>query len=264
MLTDQQIEQFITDGFVRIERAFSPDLAERCRELLWQATGCDPANPATWTKPVVWLGDLAQAPFVEAANTPALHAAFDQLAGAGNWEPRRSLGSFPIRFPCAQDTGDTGWHIDASFAGPDSSPQDFLSWRVNVHSRGRALLMLFLFSEVGELDAPTRIRQGSHWEMARLLAPYGETGLALREMDFSGTAHCPEVLATGPAGTVFLCHPFLVHAAQLNRGTQPRFLAQPPLIAPQPFTLTGKDADAYVPVERAIRLALIGEAESSA
>ena len=38
--------------------------------------------------------------------------------------------------------GDAGWHIDASF-GVDSP--DFMSWRANIHTKGRRLLMLFLF-----------------------------------------------------------------------------------------------------------------------
>ena len=67
------------------------------------------------------------------------------------------MGTFPVRFPSAADPGDAGWHIDASF-GTDTP--DFLSWRANVHSRGRALLMLFLFSDVGERDAPTRSVSG--------------------------------------------------------------------------------------------------------
>ena len=29
---------------------------------------------------------------------------------------------------------------------------DFLSWRANIDSKGRALLMLFLFSDIGEDD----------------------------------------------------------------------------------------------------------------
>jgi hypothetical protein len=171
-----------------------------------------------------------QAPFVEAANTPALHEAFDQLVGPGKWLPCRSMGTFPVRFPSAQNPGDTGWHIDASFGTEDP---DFLSWRVNARSRGRALLMLFLFSDVAHDDAPTRIRVGSHWDMARKLEPAGEAGLSLRELAANGfdeTAHCDEVLATGDAGTVYLCHPFLVHAAQIHRGLQPRFMAQPPLL----------------------------------
>ena len=60
---------------------------------------------------------------------------------------------------------------------------DFMSWRANIHSRGRALLMLFLFSDVGENDAPTRIRVGSHVDIARQLAPAGEQGLTLRELE---------------------------------------------------------------------------------
>ena len=114
--------------------------------------------------------------------------------------PRQSLGTFPVRFPCQTDTGDTGWHVDASFPGEDSREDDFLTWRVNVRSRGRALLMLFLFSEVGDQDAPTRIRVGSHLEVARMLAPAGEAGLRPGELDYGRTAGCDAVLATGPAG----------------------------------------------------------------
>jgi hypothetical protein len=139
------------------------------------------------------------------------------------------MGTVPVRFPSGLDPGDTGWHIDASFGG---DPSDFLSWRANVHSRGRVLLMLFLFSDTTDNDAPTRIRVGSHKDMARALAPAGESGLSLREM-LPQIANAPareEVLATGPAGTVYLCHPLLVHAAQVHRGTVPRFLAQPPLL----------------------------------
>src|SRR4029453_12378532 len=76
-----QIEQFITDGFVRIDHAFPREHAEAARGILWKATGCDPDNPATWTQPVIRLGMFTQSPFIEAANTPRLHAAFDQLVG---------------------------------------------------------------------------------------------------------------------------------------------------------------------------------------
>lgn len=254
MLTDEQVRQFVTNGFVKLENAFSPDLARQCRDILWADTGCDPNDPATWKAPVVWLWDYDQEPFVAAANTPELHAAFDQLVGPGRWEPRYSLGTVPVRFPADEDTGDTGWHVDASFPGPDADPNDFSSWRINVFSRDRALLMLFLFSDVGPLDAPTRIRVGSHQEVARILAPAGEAGL--ESFDLSTTEGYEETLATGPAGTVFLCHPFLVHAAQLNRGTGPRFMAQPPLYLQAPYQLQGKTDGDYVPVEEAIRQAL--------
>jgi hypothetical protein len=258
-LSAAQLTSFIADGFVRIDGAFSAETAAAARAILWRDTGCDPDARATWTRPVVRLGHYAQPPFREAANAPALHTAFDQLAGPGRWLPPGALGTFPVRFPSDEDPGDAGWHIDVSF-GTDTP--DFMEWRANVHSRGRALLMLFLFSDVGPNDAPTRIRVGSHTDIARQLAPAGEAGLTLRELamdGFAGSAHRHEVLATGKAGTVYLCHPFLVHSAQPHHGTEPRFMAQPPLLPREPVRLDRADGD-YSPVELAIREAIGGPA----
>ncbi|MFZ6180444.1 phytanoyl-CoA dioxygenase family protein [Nannocystis pusilla] len=254
-LGDADIDNFIRDGFVRIDHAFPREVADEARAILWRDTGCDPADPATWTRPVIPLGQYGQPPFVAAASTAALRDAYDRLVGRERWVPCRTLGTFPVRFPSPVDPGDAGWHVDVSF-GTDNP--DFMEWRVNLVSQGRALLMLFLFSDVGEDDAPTRIRVGSHLAIARRLAPAGEAGLSLRELvadDFGGSAHLPEALAVGDAGTVYLCHPFLVHAAQPHRGTRPRFLAQPPLLAREPFRIERSDGD-YVPVEAAIRRAL--------
>lgn len=251
-LSDAQVEHFIREGFVRIDEAFPRELAEEGLAILWRETGCDPNDPTTWTRPVIRLGGYAQAPFAKAVNTPVLHAAFDQLVGKGRWAPRFSLGTFPVRFPSPEDPGDAGWHVDASYPGED--PNDFFSYRINVHSRERALLMLFLFSDVGEHDAPTRIRRGSHLDVARLLAPAGEAGMTFMELagKLDVTATRPEALATGKAGTVYLCHPFLVHAAQPHRGGTPRFMAQPPLHLAEPFHLKREDGG-YSPVELAIK-----------
>jgi len=259
VVADAQIRQFIHDGFVKIQEAFPRELADEGRSILWRDTGCDEADPTTWTKPVIRLGMYEQAPFTRAANMPALHQAFDQLVGPGRWRPRSDLGTFPIRFPSPDDPGDAGWHVDSSFPPDLGDTNDFLNWRVNVFSKGRALLMLFLFSDVGESDAPTRIRVGSHLDVARILSPAGDNGLSARDLAaaerFAETAARREVLATGDAGTVYLCHPFLVHAAQQHRGSRPRFLAQPPLVPAGPFLLNRTDG-AYSPVEQAIRIAL--------
>jgi hypothetical protein len=256
---DAQIRQFIHDGFVKIEGAFPREIADESRSILWRDTGCDEAAPTTWTKPVIRLGMYEQAPFARAANMPVLHQAFDQLVGPGRWRPRSDLGTFPIRFPSPDDPGDAGWHVDSSFPPDLGDSSDFLNWRVNVFSKGRALLMLFLFSDVGESDAPTRIRVSSHLDVARILAPAGDNGLSARDLaaaeGFAETAARREVLATGDAGAVYLCHPFLVHAAQQHRGSRPRFLAQPPLVPTGPFLLNRTNG-VYSPVEQAIRIAL--------
>jgi len=166
MLTDKQIESFVNDGYIRLEGAFSQELAAQARAILWQDLNCDEHDPNTWTHPVIRLGMYAQKAFQLAANTPVLHQAFDHLVGPGRWLARGSLGTFPVRFPHSGDPGDAGWHIDTSFEPKSGDPNDFLNWRANLTSKGRALLMLFLFSDVGEEDAPTRIRIGSHLDIA--------------------------------------------------------------------------------------------------
>jgi hypothetical protein len=261
-LSADQIERFIADGFVAVEDAFSRELAEAGRAILWRDVGDD---PAVWTRPVLRLGDYAQAPFAAAANTPALVQAYDQLVGPGCWFRRTSLGGFVVRFPSPADPGDTGWRIDASFALGGDDEGDFLSWRVNLASRGRALLLLFLYSDVGEADAPTRIRVGSHADIARRLQTAPKEGVSLRDLaaeGFAESAQRPEALATGPAGTVYLCHPFLVHAGQRHRGKTPKFMAQPPLFPATPWRLTRDEGPVY-PVKEAILRALEGESAAA-
>jgi len=252
VLNTQQINQFLTQGFIRLDHAFSVEIAAQARDILWNDLGVDRNDPSTWTRPVIRLGMYPQEPFVASANTPVLHAAFDQLVGEGRWLPCRSMGTFPIRFPSDEDPGDAGWHVDASFPGND--PANFLDWRVNIHSKGRGLLMLFLYSDVSEHDAPTRIRAGSHADVARMLAHEGEAGLSF--MELAGRLDAmPErevVWATGKAGTVYLCHPFIVHAAQAHHGTEPKFMAQPPLLLREDLSVDGSSL-----VERAIRAALV-------
>ncbi|MGW2747265.1 phytanoyl-CoA dioxygenase family protein [Streptomyces sp. NPDC001450] len=250
---DKLVERFLEDGFVKIEGAFPPRVAEDGARLLWRETGYDPDDPDTWQDPVVWVPGMAQGPFAAAPNSPALHEAFDALVGAGRWEPRYSLGSFPLRFPHAEEPDDAGWHIEGSYL-----PEGQAHYHSNLRSRDRALLMLFLFSEVTEADAPTRIRIGSHLDVPRVLEPYGEAGASFLELGpqvAAASAHRPLAYATGRPGDVYLCHPFLVHAAQPHHGTRPRFMAQPPLHPAVPYAPDRADGSRSV-VERAIRRGL--------
>lgn len=99
-LTIEQINSFIDNGFVRIENAFSTEIADVCRAILRKENRCDPNNPDTWTQPVIRIGELGLELFKKAANTPILHSAFDQLVGKGNWLQRLTLESFLIHLPC--------------------------------------------------------------------------------------------------------------------------------------------------------------------
>jgi hypothetical protein len=256
ILNQGQINSFIQDGFVRIDNAFPRHVAEAALDILWDDLPCDRNDPATWTSPVIRLGMYTQKPFIDAVNSPRLHTIFNQLVGEGRWLPCGSVGTFPVRFPASDDPGDTGWHVDAGFPGSD--PNNFFEWRVNVSSKGRALLMLVLFSNVSEADAPTVISRGSHLDVARLLYPYGDKGLSFMEIatSLASQPQREQVNAVGGAGTIYLCHPFLAHAAQLHSGTTPKFMAQPPLLLKGAFDITSKTAAS--PVEQAIKLVVDG------
>ena len=181
---------------------------------------------APWPEPVV-RGVVDGQPFHQAANAPRLLEAVGQLLEGEAWRPRPNLGLLVIRLPSPADPGDTGWHIDASFQGPTTDT--LYDWYVNYRSSGRGLLLLCLLSDIADEDAPTRILEGSHHAMPPLLRPFGEDGvmgLSAPLPDPSGTV----VSATGLAGDVYLCHPFLVHAASWpHLGSRPRLIAQPPI-----------------------------------
>jgi len=246
-VSPEAVEQFVDDGFVRIPGAVDPATADACRGELWAATGCAPDDPSTWTRPVIRLEHFASPPFRAAANTPVLHEAFDSLVGSGRWQPRGGLGTVPVRFPSPEAPGDDGWHLEASFPGDDGR------YRVNLRSRGRALLLLFLFSEVGPDDAPTRIRVGSHLDVPPLLADAGAQGREWFEL--CGDAVPAPAPLQGPiassraVGGSGVLSPFLVHAAQPHRGREPRFMAQPPLA---PVGELDLEAAEPTPVARAV------------
>lgn len=244
----------MSDGFVRVPSAVDRATAQTCSDELWAATGYDRDAPGTWVETLVRIDGLGTAPFRIAANAPALREAFDQLVGPARWIPRTGLGTFPLRFPGPGEAREAGWHVEASFVGHGGE------WRVNLRSRGRALLMLFLFSDVGPDDAPTLIRVGSHRDVPALLKPFGDEGLdwmTLCRQATSASASRAVASATGALGDVYLCHPFLVHSAQKHRGSRPRFMAQPPLEPAVPF-----DLDSPYPVERAISDSLETEVDA--
>jgi hypothetical protein len=245
------IETFGTDGFVAVRGAVATEVVRRCVDVIegeLRVRAVDPCDPATWTDPVVRFSCPEGPAFAAAGMSPALVDTYDALLGAGRWISRQGVGgTLPVRFPSVRDPGDAGWHIDGSYDVDGA-------WWVNVRSRGRGLLALFLFTDVGEDDAPTELIAGSHLDVPRVLTPTGDRGMFYGDVvgQLPGsTFERPRRRATGRAGDVFLCHPFIVHRATWpHRGVGPRMVAQPAVAIHEPFALrSGYD---LCPVERAI------------
>ena len=193
------------------------------------------------------MDDIGEA-LVEAYLSPMLTAAYDELIGPGRWNRSvraSDLGrSVVVRFP-SEDRANAGYHIEGSYRGPDAR------YWVNVASRARGLLVLILFTDIRPHDAPTRLLAGSHLAVPHFLAPFGEAGTdADTELWWPSTLCRTVAHATGRAGDVFLCHPFIVHSATWpHRGDGPRMMAQPAVNAPDGFALDGSDPS---PVAQAI------------
>ena len=125
-LAPAQIQSFITDGFIRIDDAFPSALAAEARAVFWndlRNRGVRRDDSRTWREPVIRLGMYPQEALVAAANTPRLHAAFDELVGPSqprylaqppllpvvdNWLPDILAAAVPVATAIAQALMDTG------------------------------------------------------------------------------------------------------------------------------------------------------------
>jgi hypothetical protein len=252
----EEIERFIEDGFVTIRGAVPRRQVDACWaevSAAIEAAGTDVSRPGTWTDPVIRIGCPESPAFAAAGTQPVLWEAYDQLLGAGTWWKRPGVGgTVPVRFPVPGDPGDAGWHVDGSYEIDGV-------YALNLRSRGRGLLCLFLLTDVGPDDAPTELKVGSHLDLPAVLEPFGDDGA-----DFVTVARAipPSTLvrrsafATGTAGDVFVCHPFLVHRATWpHRGTRPRAIAQPGVATRRPFEF---GPGPHAPVEAAILRGLAG------
>jgi hypothetical protein len=254
VLSRRDIAAFERDGVVVLRDAVPRRVAAACRSSIRHrllARGIDPADPATWTEPVVQVPWPATAGFASAAGAPALTEAYDQLIGRGAWNQVPVVGgTVLVRFPHRRSGRDTTWHVDGSFARDGR-------FVTTMESPTRGFLCLILLSDVGPSDAPTELKVGSHRDVAPILAPFGAAGCGFLQVTASlppSTFERPSMFATGRAGDVYLCHPFLVHRATgPHRGERPRVLAQPGMMLHRPFRLEGGRPRA---VERALRAAV--------
>ncbi|HEX3390306.1 MAG TPA: phytanoyl-CoA dioxygenase family protein [Streptosporangiaceae bacterium] len=253
MLSDDEISAFLADGYVAVRAAVPAPVIAAIQDAIWaelSGQGVARDDASTWTAPVVRIPCPEGGAFAQAATMAMLQEACDQLIGARRWWRRPGIGgSIPVRFPSEADPGDAGWHIEASY-------EDGGQWRVNAGSRARGLLALYLLTDVDPDGAPTRLRPGSHRDVPPLLAPAGEAGmewLPAAQQAARASAHRPTALATGRAGDVFLCHPFLVHAASWpHRGRRPRMIAQPGVALHGQYDLRAGAGETPPPVQQVI------------
>jgi hypothetical protein len=214
-------DEFDAKGYVRIDGALSPVQLADLRHRM------DEALAGREIRSTMKLGDDREA--ADLVTTAPLRAAFNALLGSGSWLEPLVLEDLRIKFPAPPEP--LWWHIDVFEHGVQTSDEDVLSWRASPRCGGVGLLVLLLLSDVSRTDAATAMRVGSHRTVARYLDAAGEDGLSLGELLDSGidveTADASIDLTIGSAGTAFLCHPMLVHAALPHTGASQSYWALP-------------------------------------
>ena len=177
VLSAEQIELFITRGWVKVPQAFPVAQAEKVQDFLWDKLS-DPANVSsqqlhrgilkddrsTWTLPMAFIAtNYNGAPFDECATNKLADACSD-IVGDGRWINQHEIGWWgwwPVNFAVGGDqvwdVPADEWHVDT----PDSG--------THINAPDQGALVLCLFSEVGPRGGGTLIVEGSHQVVTRFL-----------------------------------------------------------------------------------------------
>jgi hypothetical protein len=237
LLSDADIDRFVEDGYVALRGAVSLEVAT---EISHAAASFVPNDAAEcWT---LGRASLSESPVLEGAVSPAVRRAFDLLAGDGRWQIAREWG-FPIRLPGAVKPA---WHIDGDW------------FTHHLTSAEQVLTPIFLWQDVGSFDSPTLLAPGSHRAVAKLIArfePDGISGAEIVSVVHAELKVDAVIEATGVAGDVFVCHPFLAHSINPAGPSTPRLISNVAVHGSKPLALTGSLSD-LTPVEAAIAHAL--------
>lgn len=250
VLSEDEVEQFVEKGFVLLREAFPAEVAARVRAFLWKEMGLSPDDPSGWTKPLIHLKHAYEGPPFTDSFTPRLCGALDDVMGPGRWNPKTTLGWWPVSFPGFEHPPwkepETGWHIDG------------IQFHHHVNSPDQGLLPIFLFSDIAPGGGGTALDVGSHRIAARILHEAEPDGLHVQELGKRVAQHPFQqiVESQGRAGDVVLIHPFVRHARSMNTGSSVRFICNPCFVLKEPMNLKREDPAEYSPVERAIVEAL--------
>lgn len=289
VLSDAQVEQFIEEGYTKLEEAFPRQQALKAQAFLWERLaerGVQRDDRATWTQPMVRINETYDDPVFQACVTPRLIEAIEDLVGRGRYaeaQQKTRWGWWPVNFSLGSqepwDVPTTGWHWDGNY------------FRHFVDSPEQGLLLLCLFSEVGHHGGATTVATGSHKIVTRFLASYPEgiehrqaitessrahpwlarlTGQAASPVEnrvayFMETPYTDEdnntlrvIEATGSPGDIFLCHPFLYHSSAQNHSGIPRFMCNRTTPLTERMQTQRGDGN-YSPLEISLRRVLVSQ-----
>lgn len=269
-LTQEDVDDFMQHGWLRLHNCFSQAQVEKLTESLWTRLDMSPADKSTWHTERIHMP--SHNTFLANEFAPkAWDAICDLLGGEdriAEWNQTWNDG-FIVNLGTPEGEGKDisghelpGWHVDGDF---------FVHY---LDSPEQGLLVIPLFTDIKPGGGGTFICPDAIPVMAKHLYDHPE-GVSPHmipraqnpSMDsekslgfFSDVARSvPEdafVEATGKVGDVYLLHPLMLHSASNNKLRQLRVITNPPVSLKKPFIFDRKDRSHYSLVERKTLAAL--------
>jgi hypothetical protein len=259
VLTQEELDHFVTKGYVAVRGCFTAEAAAEYTSTLWTRLGYDPDDRSTWSRTSIHMPAHRQIDI--AAFAPRAWGAICDLVGGvdriSTEHPYRWNDAFIVNLSEGADrpweeasAAAPGWHKDGDF------------FRHYLDSPEQGLLTLVLWSDVRHQGGATFVAADSVGPVARFLAEHPEGVYPTEHGRRHGVlslpypqllAECADfVEATGQVGDVYLLHPYVLHAKAQNVLRIPRYITNPPVTMAEPFCFDRPDPDDYSPVEQAV------------
>lgn len=268
VLTAEEKEHFLNNGWLKIPKAFTKEQATDVTKDVWTRLGMDPNDKSTWHR--VWTNMPHHNTFDARDFAPRAWAAISELCGGEDRiDPafRQWRDSLIVNLGSAEREGKPDpprelprWHVDGDF---------FVHY---LDSPEQGLLVVPLFTDVPPRGGGTMIYPPGMRAVARhlhdhpegvspLMVPRGDPGFKIdfrREGDLAWYSNVARragddgdfVEVCGEAGDVYVLHPLMMHASTNNPLRHVRIITNPPIALREPFRFHRDDGTEYSLVER--------------
>ncbi|QDP94640.1 phytanoyl-CoA dioxygenase family protein [Microlunatus elymi] len=252
VLDSHQREQFLEQGFVRIPDCFSRKAAAEYTSWIWTRLGYRSDDQSTWAESSIHM-PTHRTIDVKSFAPKAWQAACELVGGADRVKEPYTWGDgFIVNL---WEGADTPWE-DASATSPGwHKDGDF--FRHFLDSPEQGLLTLVLWSDVQHQGGATFVATDSVGHVANFLADHPEgvgPGAFSQARLIDQCSHFAE--ATGEIGTVYLLHPYILHAKAQNVTRTPRYITNPPIHLNAPMRFDREQFSDHSLVEQAVLRAL--------
>jgi hypothetical protein len=256
ILSEAEIEQFITRGFVRLKGCFDREMATDLTRRACERLFCSLSDPSSWPRGCMRPPESQRVSFEEIA-PKAWQAACELIGGAERAAACAWTDGFIINF---------GRQEELEWQPASAVPHPWHNWHKDgdffrhfLDSPEQGLLVIGLFSDIETRGGGTYLACDSVGHVARLLAahPEGLLPAQLRAPALEIVSRCDDFIdSTGEIGDVYLLHPFMLHSQSVNASQRARFIVNPPVKLREPMNFARERAADHSPVERAVLRAL--------